>query len=346
VELFGRPARSADEPLEDFHRDLACSAQAKLEDALVTMARALHREHPSDNLVVAGGVGLNSSANYRLLHDTPFQHLFIQPAAGDAGGAVGTALYIANALLGEDRRFVMRHTHYGPGFTEEEIRRELDGLQIGYERPDSRDELVSRTARMLRDGKILGWFQGRMEFGPRALGARSILADPTRPEARDEVNARIKFREEFRPFAPSVPVESAADYFEMPVSESPFMLLVVPVRPEKRSVIPAVTHVDGTSRIQTVAADTHPLYHSLLTEFGRLSGAPVLLNTSFNVRGEPIVCTPRDALSCYFRTGLQALVMGPLIITEKPPAQVERFSRENAEFLARDTSLEEQVQVS
>jgi len=345
ADLFGRPPRGPDDPLEDFHSDLACSAQQKLEKALLAMARALHDQHPSANLVLAGGVGLNSSANYRLLRDGPFENLFIQPAAGDAGGSVGTALYIADALLGEPRTSAMRHAHFGPGFSDDVIRGELDALELPYRETRGRDELVSQTARMLREERIVGWFQGRMEFGPRALGARSILADPTRPEAKEQVNARVKFREKFRPFAPSVPLERAGEYFELPVAESPFMLLVVPVRVEKRSVIPAVTHVDGTSRIQTVSRDTHPLYHALLTAFGELSGVPVLLNTSFNVRGEPIVCTPRDALSCYVRTGLDALVIGRFIITEKPAQLVERFSRENEAFLAQDTSLSQQVQV-
>ena len=171
------------------------------------------------------------------------------------------------------------------------------------------------------------------------------MADPTRAEAKDEVNAKVKFREKFRPFAPSVPRERASEYFDLPVGESPFMLLVVPVKPEKRSLIPAVTHVDGTARLQTVGRETHPLFHRLLVEFGRRSGVPVLLNTSFNVRGEPIVCTPRDALSCYFRTGLDALVIGPFVVTEKPQALIDRFSQENVPFLFRDTELHDQVPV-
>ena len=345
VRLLGRPPRLPGEPLEDFHRDLASSAQKKLEEALLAIARQLHRDHPSANLVLAGGVALNSCANYRLLAETPFENLFIPPAAGDSGGALGTALYITNTILGEPRRCVMRHAHFGPGYAEEDIRRELSALGLTCRRTEDEAELAAETARLLREGKIVGWFQGRMEFGPRALGARSILADPTRPQAKDEVNRRVKFREEFRPFAPSVPRERAAEYFEMPTPASPFMLLVVPVRPEKRPLIPAVTHVDGTARLQTVDRETHPLFHRLLMEFGRRSGVPVLLNTSFNVRGEPIVATPQDALSCYFRTGLDALVIGPFILTEKPQRLIDRFSRENLPFLARDTELQKQVPV-
>ena len=345
VRLFGRPPRRPEEPLDDFHRDVACSTQKKLEEAVLALARSLHREHPSRNLALAGGVALNSSANYRILLDTPFTDLFIQPAAGDGGGAVGTAFYVTNVLLGLPRTFTMNHTHFGPGYSVEEVRRELASLGLSYEEAASEGALVRETAGLLRQGKIIGWFQGRMEFGPRALGARSILADPTRAEAKDEVNAKVKLREPFRPFAPSVPVERASEYFELKVPESPFMLLVVPVRPEKRTVIPAVTHVDGTARLQTVRTDTHPLFHQLLLEFGQQTGVPVLLNTSFNVRGEPIVCTPRDALSCYFRTGLDALAIGPFIITEKPQHLVARFSQENLPFLQRDSELAKQVPV-
>jgi carbamoyltransferase len=345
VRLFGRPPRRPEEPLEDFHRDIACSTQKKLEEAVLALARSLHREHPSRNLALAGGVALNSSANYRLLLDTPFTDLFIQPAAGDGGGAIGAAFYVANVLLGLPRTFTMKHAHFGPGYSAEEVRGELAALGLTYAEPASESDLVKETARLLRRGKLIGWFQGRMEFGPRALGARSILADPTRPEAKDEVNAKVKLREKFRPFAPSVPVESAGEYFELIRPESPFMLLVVPVRPEMRTKIPAVTHVDGTARLQTVREDTHPLFHRLLVEFGRRSGIPVLLNTSFNVRGEPIVCTPRHALSCYFRTGLDALVIGPFIVTEKPRELVERFSQENLPFLLRDSELAEEVPV-
>jgi len=343
--LFGRPPRRADQPLEDFHRDLAHSAQRKLEEVLLAVARHLHREHPSPKLVLAGGVVLNSCANYRLLSETPFENLFIQPAAGDSGGALGTALYIANTILGQPRTFVMRHTHFGPGYRAEEIRGELDGLGLTYREVGNEEQLAADAARLLHGGKIVGWFQGRMEFGPRALGARSILADPTRVQAKDEVNAKVKFREKFRPFAPSVPRERASEYFDLPSAQSPFMLMVVPVRPEKRSLIPAVTHVDGTARLQSVDGDTHPLYHRLLVEFGKQSGVPVLLNTSFNVRGEPIVCTPGEALSCYFRTGLDALIIGPFIVTEKPQALIDRFSRENVAFLTRDTELHDQVPV-
>ncbi|MCK4300086.1 MAG: carbamoyltransferase, partial [Planctomycetes bacterium] len=333
------------EPILDFHRDLACSAQKKLEETLLVLVRQLHQVHPSPNLVLGGGVALNSCANYRLLAQTPFENLFIQPAAGDSGGALGTAFYIANTILRQPRRFVMRHARFGPGYQAEAIRSELDRLGLTYRQAENEEQLAGETAGLLREGKIVGWFQGRMEFGPRALGSRSILADPTRAEAKDEVNAKVKFREKFRPFAPSVPRERASEYFDLPTAESPFMLLVVPVRSEKRALIPAVTHVDGTARLQTVDGDTHPLFHRLLVEFGKRSGVPVLLNTSFNVRGEPIVCALRDALSCYFRTGLDALVIGPFTVTEKPQALIDRFSRENVPFLTRDTELHHQVPV-
>ncbi len=345
LRLFGRPPRRPDEPILDFHHDLACSAQKKLEETLLVLVRQLHQVHPSPNLVLAGGVALNSCANYRLLAETPFENLFVQPAAGDSGGALGTAFYIANTILRQPRRFVMRHAHFGPGYEAEAIRSELDRFGLTYRQAENEEQLAAETAGLLREGKIVGWFQGRMEFGPRALGSRSILADPTRAEAKDAVNAKVKFREKFRPFAPSVLRERASEYFDLPTAESPFMLLVVPVRSEKRSLIPAVTHVDGTARLQTVDRDTHPLFHRLLVEFGKRSGVPVLLNTSFNVRGEPIVCALRDALSCYFRTGLDALVIGPFTVTEKPQALIDRFSRENVPFLTRDTELHDQVPV-
>jgi carbamoyltransferase len=267
---------------------------------------------------MAGGVALNCVANGRVIRETPIEDLFVQPAAGDAGGAVGVAHYLYNTLEKKPRGKPWTHAYLGPAYKDEEIKEYLDGAGAKYHALP-RQELLQRTARLLSIGHVVGWFQGRMEFGPRALGGRSILADPRDPKMRDTLNLKIKFREGFRPFAPSALAEKAHEWFELDC-ESPYMLLVAPVREGKR-VIPSVTHVDHSARVQTVTREESPLFYDLIAEFEKITGVPVVINTSFNVRGEPIVCTPHDAYLCFMRTDMDELVLGPYLLDKKeqPP---------------------------
>ena len=314
---FGAPRRRPETELTQFHYDVACSGQKMVEELVLNLARALEKRYRTPNLCIAGGVGLNCVANWKIREETGFKNIFIQPAAGDSGGAIGTAFHIYNTLLGNPRTFVMRHAHFGPGFGNDAIRSVLDRQGTPYDEVGD-DELLERTARMLAAGKIVGWFQGRMEFGPRALGARSILADPRDPKVKDRINAKVKFREWFRPFAPAVLEERAHEYFEMPRGMSlPFMLMVPRVRAEKRALLPGVTHEDGTGRVQTLTAELNGRFHGLVERFGRITGVPIVVNTSFNVRGEPIVCTPEDAFRTFQSTGLDALIIGNFIVTAK-----------------------------
>jgi carbamoyltransferase len=263
-------------------------------------------------------VALNCVANGRILREGPYKRLYIQPGAGDAGGAVGVGFYIWNTVLGNPRTFVMDSALWGPEYSRDEMKKELDLFGAKYvELP--REELVWRTAQLIAEQHVVGWFQGRMEFGPRALGSRSILADARDAKMRDTLNMKVKFREGFRPFAPSVAEDRAPEFFEFE-GKSPFMLLVAQVR-EDRRVIPSVTHVDGSARLQTVSRDENELYYDLIAEFGRQTGVPVIINTSFNVRGEPIVCSPRDAYLCFMRTNIDYLVVGPFLLDKKdqPP---------------------------
>lgn len=315
--LFGAPHRDPEGPLEQCHKDVAMSVQKVTEEIVLRMARHVHRETGQRYLCMAGGVALNCVANGRLLREGPFERLWIQPAAGDAGGALGAAAIVHRSLTG-GRVAPMEHAFLGPEYGTEEVRAYLDRGAIPYEELEPQP-LLERTARLIAEQAVVGWFQGRMEFGPRALGARSILADPRNPKNKDVVNLKIKFRESFRPFAPSVLAERAAEWFELD-GESPYMLLVADVRAAKR-VIPSVTHVDGSARIQTVRQSDHPLYYDLIAEFGRQTGVPVLINTSFNVRGEPIVCTPHDAYLCFMRTDMDYLLLDRFLLDKRrqPP---------------------------
>jgi carbamoyltransferase len=317
--LFGEPQRGREAPLTDFHRDIAHSGQKIVEEIMVKMARHVRRETGMDNICIAGGVGLNCVANWRIFTECGYKGIFIQPAAGDSGGALGTAFYIYNSVLGYPRTFRMDGACYGPSFTAEEIEQRLRGQGAEYERCRDEATLLRQTAEMIAAGKVVGWFQGRMEFGPRALGARSLLADPRNNRMKDIINAKVKFREAFRPFAPSVMKEFAHEYFEMPAGmDAPFMLLVPKVREDQRGVIPAVTHQDGTGRVQTVTEEHNGRYYRLIRAFHELTGVPVVINTSFNVRGEPIVCTPRDAYHTFVHTGIDVLVIGDFIVRSKP----------------------------
>ena len=332
--LFGRPQRPSETELDDFHRDIAHSGQKIVEEIMVKMARHIHRETGMDNLCVAGGVGLNCVANWRILQESGFKNIFIQPAAGDSGGALGTAFYIYNTVLGHPRKFEMRHALWGPSFTDDEIKTALDAAGADYQYVEDEAELLERTARLIVDRQVVAWFQGRLEFGPRALGARSLLGDARHEEMKDVINAKVKFREAFRPFAPAVLKEKAHEYFEMPEGmDAPYMLLVPKVRAEKHTVIPAVTHADGTGRVQTVTDADNGRYYRLIRKFGELTGVPVLINTSFNVRGEPIVCTPADAYNTFLNTGIDALVIGNYVVTSKPePVDFEAGMRRSVEL--------------
>jgi carbamoyltransferase len=300
------------------YADIAASIQVVTEEIVLAMARHAVARAGSTRLCMAGGVALNSVANGRILRETPVTDLYVQPAAGDSGAALGAALYVWHVVLGNPRGFVMEHAAWGAEPSSEAIRDVAAGCGLPVERHDSEDDLIGRTVELLEGGGVVGWVQGRFEWGPRALGHRSILADPRRADAKNVVNVKIKFREPYRPFAPSVPVEHAARFFDVPESArhlpARFMLLVTPVLPAAQHVIPAVTHVDGSARLQTVTAETNPRYHSLLSRFGEATGVPVLLNTSFNLRGEPIVNTPQEALSTFSRSGMDALVLDRTII--------------------------------
>jgi len=312
--VFGFP-RSPDGPLLQRDFNLAASLQAILEEIYFHVLEHVYQKTRMDTLCLAGGVAFNSVANGKIVSQTPFKKVYIQPAAGDAGAAVGAAAYAAYALYRQPRGSAMRHAMLGTAASDESIQLLLESRRIRYEQL-SELELIRQTVDVIDRGGVVGWFQGRMEFGPRALGNRSILTDPRRADMKDILNRKIKHRESFRPFAPAIPVERAKDFFDMDCEESPFMLRVVPVREDKKRIIPAVTHVDGTARVQTVSKDVQPLFWELLTAFGHKTGVPILLNTSFN-ENEPIVCTPEEALECYLKTRMDALVLGRFYLERK-----------------------------
>lgn len=311
--------RFPDEPVEKRHKDIAFSLQKRLEEAVVDFLNRLDNDY--SNLCLAGGVAFNCVLNRKILKDTQFRNIYVPPAAGDAGLAIGAAYYLWHQLLNKPRDFVMSHAYWGPVYGDDEIKPHIETRgnefsQAGYriKEIEKEDELCRVIAKYISEGKIVGWFQGRMEFGPRALGNRSILADPRREEMRDILNNRIKYREVFRPFAPSVLKEYTEEYFENS-NPSPFMSFAYKTKEDKRHIIPAVVHVDGTARLQTVNKDTNPLYWKLITEFMNITGVPVLLNTSFN-ENEPIVCSPQEALDCFLRTKMNVLAIGNFIINK------------------------------
>ncbi len=346
-ELFGGAPRPAESDIEQRHMDLAASIQAVTEDVMLAMGREVHRQTGMRHLVLAGGVALNCVANGRLLREGPFEDIWIQPAAGDAGGALGAAMFVWHQLLDKPRgaggRDRQKGSLLGPRYRTPEICEWLDGLGVAYHRASDEQELIDHVVELLVAEKIVGWFQGRMEFGPRALGARSILGDPRSPRMQATMNLKIKFRESFRPFAPCVLESEAHRWFGIePGQSSPYMLLVAPVREERRvpidagaartmaddpdlrnrvniprSVIPAVTHVDYSARLQTVDETRNPRLTALLQGFQQRTGCPVLVNTSFNVRGEPIVCSPEDAYRCLLATEMDALVLEDVIVLKK-----------------------------
>lgn len=313
--VFG-PERKPESKIDDRHADIAYALQAVTEEAALALARYLKDATGSSNLCLAGGVALNAVMNGRLLKEGPFERVFIQPAANDPGANIGSCL-LMEAEAGSGRPFRMEHAYLGPSFTNEEIEPALMASGVSYVRLD---DAPATAARLLADGKIIAWFQGRMECGPRALGNRSILSDPRTEEKKDILNARVKHREGFRPFAPSVLEEKVGECFDSS-HPSPYMILVYNVLPERRHELEAITHVDGTARVQTVSRRTNERYYRLIEEFEKLTGVPVVLNTSFNVRGQPIVCTPAEAIDCYLGTGIDGLVIGDFLTMKEPGAE-------------------------
>jgi len=308
------PARKTNEPLEQRHKDIARSVQALYEEAFFHLLNALHKRHQQDAIAIAGGCGMNSVANGKITQHTPFKQVYVQSAAGDAGGAIGAALTVWHQQGGE-RMPAMEHAYWGPGFSDTAIstllERHNQALQSQgcvLEKIEDEAALCQRTAAAIAEGQVVGWFQGRMEWGPRALGNRSIVCDPRRADMKDILNRKIKRRESFRPFAPSILREAVPDWFELD-GEVPFMMQVYPIRPKKQQIIPAVTHVDGSGRLQTVYRHTNPRYYRLIEAFCALTGVPMVLNTSFN-ENEPVVCQPQEALDCFLRTQMDVLVLG------------------------------------
>ncbi len=319
TKAFG-PAREPNAPLTSRHHNLASTTQRRLEEVVLERLRTLQRMTGMRKLCLAGGVAYNCVTNGKILEQTDFDEVYIQPAAGDAGLAIGAAFYAWCHVLGRRREFMMEHSAWGPEFNASQVdaalearRGELSQAACHVRRVTDEDELCKLAAAQIAQGKVIGWFQGRMEWGPRALGNRSVLADPRRADIRELLNLKIKRRESFRPFAPSILEEATADYFTQSYP-SPFMLMAYDVRPQKRTVIPATTHVDGTGRLQTVNQNQNPRYYKLIKEFGRQTGVPVFLNTSFN-ENEPVVCRPEEALDCFLRTRMDVLVLGDTMVT-------------------------------
>ena len=331
LEKFGE-ARQPRTEIAQRHMDLAASAQAVLEEIYFSLMRYVQKKTGKTAVCLAGGVALNCVANGMLFDKTDFRDVYVQPAAHDAGTSIGAALYVAHQVLKQPRNYQMRHVYYGTEYSAAKIRAVLEEAGVEYHSL-TEDELLSRTAQEIADGQIVGWYQGRMEFGPRALGNRSILADPRRPEMKDILNSRIKYREPFRPFCPSILAEAMGEYFETSYS-SPFMVMAYKIKPHQRERIPAVTHQDGTGRLQTVEPDVNPRYWKLIRKFGDISGVPVLLNTSFN-ENEPIVDTPQQALDCFLRTQMDVLALGPYLLLKTENTETSSRRRALVETGAR-----------
>ena len=356
--LFGGPPRKPESPITQREMDIAASIQAVTEEVMLRAARHLHAQTGMKNLVLGGGVALNCVGNGRILREGPYENIWIQPAAGDAGGALGAALFVWHQLLDKERTVLLKDKQQasllGPAYTNEDICRFLDSIDGKFHGYENDEQLIDAVAKLIKEEKVIGWFQGRMEFGPRALGNRSIIGDPRSEKMQSVMNLKIKFRESFRPFAPSVLQEDAADYFDMiKDQESPYMLLVADVCKKKhiidgkidsqkgldklkikRSVIPAVTHVDYSARIQTVDAERNPRFHNLISRFKDTTGCPLIINTSFNIRGEPIVCSPDDAYRCFMATDMDVLVMENQLLykNEQPKAQQHEIDQYKTRF--------------
>ncbi len=332
IELFGKQRKNG-EPITQFHKDIAMSLQKITEEAIFSALNYLHKITGEENLCMAGGVALNSVANGKILKKTPFKKIWIQPAASDAGGSLGAAYYVHNTILGNKRNFVFDSASLGPEFLDAEIEKVLREKRIVYTKFKSTKELLKTAVEMLLKDDVLGWFQGRMEWGPRALGNRSIIASPTKEKMRDILNLKVKHREYFRPFAPVICDSDVDAFFEAdkPLPEPAYyMLMVWPIKKNKQKKVPAVTHVDGSGRLQVIKRKQNQLYYDVIKEFGKKTGIPMLVNTSYNIRGEPIVCTPFDAYRCMMGTGIDALFVGNFLIKRKDNLRDEWDSEKKA----------------
>jgi len=315
--LFGGPIREKEGELTQRHKDISASLQKVTEEVIFKMLHHLYAETRMDNLVMGGGCALNSVANGKILKNTPFNNIYIQPAAGDGGNSIGAALFCYNQILGHKERYVQNTAFLGPEFSNKDIKGFLDSHFVKYSTFKTKKDKIKRTAKLIYKDNVIGWFQGKMEWGPRALGSRSILSNPCNPDMQEILNLKVKHREKFRPFAPVVCEDDALEYFECdePVPlPTDYMLMVYPIKEKYHKVIPAVTHVDGSGRLQTIRRDQNSDYYDVIKEFGKLSGVPILINTSFNIRGEPIVCEPKDAYNCMMGTGIDYLIMGKYLI--------------------------------
>jgi len=336
--LGGKPRKEKEQVLEK-HKDIAAALQIITEEVLILMLKNLHGEFSFDNLIFSGGVALNSVFNGKILKNTEFKNVWIIPDPGDGGTSVGCAMYLYNQILEKPRASVLDTAYLGPEFSNEQIKKFLDNNSVKYREFESQEEIVKETAKLIFENNVVGWFQGKMEFGPRALGNRSILANPLNPKMQDILNLKVKHREQFRPFAPVVLKEEVDNFFECDKTfqeSCNFMLMVYPIRLEWRERLPAVTHVDGSGRLQTVSEEDNFLYYNLVKEFGKLSGVPILVNTSFNVRGEPIVCTPEDAYKCMLGTEIDYLVMGKFLIKRSENINIVKMQEDkprNSNFL-------------
>jgi len=316
-ELLGGPVALRDSEMTDRKKNIAAAVQLITEEVMTKILNHIHKSTDCDNLVLSGGVALNSVYNGKILGNTPFKKIWIQPNASDGGTSMGAALFVHHKILNNTKKNSLQDVYFGPSYTERQIKYFLDKNKINYSRFDTDKDLLNITTKLIYENSVIGWFQDRMEWGPRALGSRSILANPSNPNAQELLNTKVKHREKFRPFAPVVCHDDASKYFECdsPIPDpSDFMLMVYPVRKQWRNEIPSVTHVDGSGRLQTIKREQNQLYYDLIKEFAKLSGLPILINTSFNIRGEPIVCTPHDAYRCMMGTGIDYLVMGRFLI--------------------------------
>ncbi len=318
--LLGGPVRKPAEEITQRHKDVAAALQLVYEDALFKIANYVHKETKSNNLVIAGGCALNSVANGKIIRNSPFKNVWCQPDPGDGGTSIGAALFVWNALLNKKREYVLDNPYLGPKYSDNEIKKFLKENSIKFSEFKDEKDLTNSVSKLIFEDNVIGWFQGGMEWGPRALGSRSILSNPTNPKMQEILNLKVKHREKFRPFAPVVCDDDALKYFDCdtPIPRlTDFMLMVYPIKKEWHKKIPSVTHVDGSGRLQTIRRNDNPLYYDLIKEFGKLSKIPILINTSFNIRGEPIVCSPKDAYRCMMGTGIDYLVVGKFLVKRK-----------------------------
>jgi len=331
--LLEGPVNKLDSELTQRHKDISAALQLICEDIMIKMLNHVFEITKCENIVIAGGVALNSVSNGKILKNTPFKNIWIQPDPGDGGTSVGVASYIYHSILKHKRNFIFKDAFLGPGYSTQEVKDFLDKHKVIYSAFKDKQELIKKTAKLIYENNVVAWFQNRMEWGPRALGARSILANPVNPKAKHLLNTKVKYRESFRPFAPVVCQDDALEYFDcdIPVPDpTDFMLMVYPVHEKWHKLIPSVTHVDGSGRLQTIKRDQNILYYDVIKEFSKLSGIPILINTSFNIRGEPIVCTPADAYRCMMGTGIDYLIMDNFLIKRDNNPQDKWDSRKYA----------------